>query len=472
MCSGMHQNDTIGPRTGPWKRIMKKLNAAALESLKPRETAYDEPVGDRSRLYIRVQPTGVKSARLRYMRAGERDWFTFGNTPPLTISHIIEMHRQAEVDLEKGLDPKREHERRQAEKEKATQEHIDAGTVADLVEQFTHRELRGERRDPATGLWVRDLKCKSKARKRPEQADALLSNNLVNASLDGQKVGTTLARDLSRRQVARVLEAIVDRGSPVTANKVHALLVQMFNFAADKEIVPASPVAGMRRPGGAETPRKRKLSDEEIITFWTKLDTANMRPATKVALRLLLVTGQRRGELTFSERVHFDIPGKKWTIPVELLKSEGRRKEPTEPHTVPLSDLALELLTPLTATPASRWLLPSAHRKRKDGPYSKNALTHAVRDNLAHFGLQPFTVHDLRRTVASHMTKLGVTRLVVHKVQNHATGDKMGETYDQHDYAAEKRAALAKWAKHLRKLIAKGGEKSGEEKDELLKQAA
>jgi integrase len=76
-----------------------------------------------------------------------------------------------------------------------------------------------------------------------------------------------------------------------------------------------------------------------------------------------------------------------------------------------------------------------------------------VRDNEKHFGLAHFTPHDLRRTAASHMTRIGVPRLHVEKVLNHSTGD-IAEVYDRHDYLPEKKAALEKWATHLEEIIA------------------
>jgi integrase len=238
------------------------------------------------------------------------------------------------------------------------------------------------------------------------------------------------------------------------ANRVHALLVQMFNFGAAKDIVPASPMAGTERPGGEEKPRKRRLTEEEVKTVWTKLDTAAMSPATRLALKLLLVTAQRRGELTLAEWAHVDTEAALWTIPIELQKTEGSTAEATQPHQVPLSSPALELLAQLRALAGnSRWLLPSQYKKKKaDAPYSDRALSQAVRDNQKHFGIPHWTPHDLRRTAASFMTKLGVPRLHVEKVLGHSTGD-IAEVYDRHDYLPEKHAALDKWATHLEAVV-------------------
>jgi integrase len=212
-------------------------------------------------------------------------------------------------------------------------------------------------------------------------------------------------------------------------------------------------MAGVERPGGEEKPRKRILTAEEVKDFWAKVDTAEMAEPTKLALKLLLVTAQRRGELTFAKWSHIDTDAKVWTIPVELLKTSHARREDPEPHTVPLSPLALELLKKLRGiTGAGEYVLPAYADKRKDRSYSERVLSRAVRENERHFGIAHFTPHDLRRTAASFMTKLKVPRLHVERVLNHSTGD-IAEIYDRHDYFPEKRAALEKWGKHLTAIV-------------------
>ena len=116
------------------------------------------------------------------------------------------------------------------------------------------------------------------------------------------------------------------------------------------------------------------------------------------------------------------------------------------------SPLALELLEQLKAiTGEGKFVLPARANKKKDRSYSESVLSRALRDNESHFGIPHFTPHDLRRTAAS-MTKLGVPRLHVEKILNHSTGD-IAEIYDRHDYAAEKRVALERWAAHLKAAI-------------------
>jgi integrase len=420
-------------------------------------------------LMVTVYSDGTAAFVMRYTRPnGARIFMPLGSygDAGLSLAEACSSHDAALSILEKGLDPKDERERRQKAAEEARRERAGADTIAKLVEQFVHRKLRAERWDADAQRWVRDSRANIKARKRPDAAAALLGYvDPATATAPTRKgkrkpvatfvseFGDAKARDVTRRQLIAFLDSIVERGAPVSANRVHALLVQLFTWATAKDLIPASPMVGVERPGGEERPRQRVLTADEIKAVWSKLDTADMAEPTRLALKLLLVTGQRRGELTFAHWSHFDLEGKLWTIPAELLKTSHARRSEPEPHAVPLSPLAIELLEKLRAlTGEGAYVLPARADKRKDRSYSERVLSRAVRENENHFGIDRWTPHDLRRTAASFMTKLKVPRLHVEKVLNHSTGD-IAEVYDRHDYLPEKRAALEKWGEHLQAII-------------------
>lgn len=432
---------------------------------RPKERT-DITVDGREGLMVRVFPSGAVSFRFRYTApGGDRRVMVFGEFGKggLSLADAFDLHHQAQRELEKGLDPITERKKRRDAAERARAERAGADTVGKLVEQFVHRKLRAERWDEDRHAWVR---TKAEARKRPDAAAALLGYVPPDAPSRRRKkgskpvptfiseLGSVKAPELTKRQIIEFLDGIVDRGAPVTANRTYALLKQLFEWAAAKDLIAASPMAGVEAPGGKERPRDRILTTEEIKTFWSKLDTADMAEPTKLALRLLLVTGQRRGELTQARWDHFDLAeAKRWTIPVELLKSSHSRREKPEPHIVPLSDVAIDLLRKLKALAGdSPSVLPAHASKRHARAYSEGVLSRAVRQNAEHFGIAHFTPHDLRRTASSSMTKLGIPRLHVEKVLNHSTGD-IAEVYDRHDYLPEKRAALEKWGAHLQAII-------------------
>jgi integrase len=441
-----------------------KLTAAWLQSRSKPEnrpaTRYDTTIDGRQGLMVRVFPSGEISFRYRYTFGNKRRIMLLGSygDDALSLADAFSAHHRAASALANGIDPQDEREQRIAQKAKERREREEADTVASIVEQFVHRKLRAEHWDEAQRTWVRDPKSTARPRKRPEAAEALLRTNLVEAKLDGQTVGKMKAHELTRKQAVKLLLKIVDRKARVTANRVHALLVQLFDWAASMDLVPASIMAGTIAPGGKEFPRERTLSDEEIAAVWEKLATAKMEPPTRLALKLLLLTGQRRGQLTNAQWAHFDLDRQLWTIPIELQKSEGRGEEPTRPHVVPLSVPAMNLVSELhSITGTSRWVLPSQHRKLKpQRPYSERALTRAVAKNIRHFGLPHWTPHDLRRTAITGMSKLGVIRLHIKKAVGHKIAKDMTEVYDQYDFLKEKRAALDAWSEQVLAIVTAG----------------
>jgi integrase len=429
----------------------------------------DVTVDGREGLMVRIFPSGAVTFRFRYTFGSKRRIMVLGEFGDggLSLADAFDMHHVAQRELEKGLDPIEERQRRQDEAERARQDQAAAGTVNSIVEQFVHRRLCAERWDAESNTWVRDQKSNTKPRKRPGDAAALLGYRLDPGDAPKRrrtrrkpvttllsKYGSEKARKITKSQLVALLDEIVDRGSPVMANRVYALLKQLFEFAAGKDLIPASPMAGIAPPGGDEKPRKRKLTSSEIKTIWEKLPTAAMAKSTKAALKLLLVTGQRRGELTFSKKAYFDLGKAEWTIPPELQKTEDQTKQPTEPHVVPLTPLAVQLVEELFAlSPNSEWILPSQYRKKKaDSPYSARALTRAVAKNEVHFGIPHWRPHDLRRACRTGLSRLKVSKEVAERVINHAR-PKLDETYDQHDFLSEKREALEKWATHLQAVI-------------------
>lgn len=425
-----------------------KISDTWLQNAKPHKTRYDVTVTNRKGLMVRVHPSGVISFRFRYKRGGETFVMVLGEygKQGISLADAYKIHDQARSEIERGLDPIEEHAKRERAVEQARVDRAAAGTVADIVEQFIHRKLKAERWDEKDGLWVRETKPDKKARIRPrkraEVAESLLKANLVD------KLGKEKAQDVTKRELIALLDAIVDRGAPVTANRVYSLLKQCFEFAASKDLIPASPMAGVLRPGGDEVPRDRVLNDGEIRTFWAKIESADMAEPTRLGLKLLLVTAQRRGEITAARWSDFDLEAAIWTIPAELSKN-GKA------HKVPLSPSAVQILEELKELTGDRCHVLASHKSKMnpDAPYSERVLSRAVRENAEHFEIAHFTPHDLRGTAASMMTSIGVPRLHVEKVLNHTLSD-IAEVYDRHDYFEEKKIALNRWADHLKAVIA------------------
>ena len=199
----------------------------------------------------------------------------------------------------------------------------------------------------------------------------------------------------------------------------------------------------------------RAMPFDDLPTFMAAL--RDREGVAARALKFLILTAARTGEVNGAKWDEIDFDKKVWTIPADRMKA---RKE----HRVPLSDMAIELVERAIAIEderrkgaeqgeASEWLFPSPRRK---GPTRPAAIHHALRRACLHpnpaIPLEDLRPHDLRRTAASQMTALGVTRLVVAKILNHVeTG--VTAIYDRHGYDREKKQALDAWAAHLEGIL-------------------
>jgi hypothetical protein len=162
---------------------------------------------------------------------------------------------------------------------RSSYQHLGGQNAKMTVDQ--HRRIRAERWNETTKSWIRDPKSTDKPRKRPDKAWQILKPNLVD------RIGKQKAADVTKRQVVELLEEIVDRGAPVQANRAYGLFKQCFSFAAGKDLISASPMAGIDKPAGNSVPRERALTANEICTFWTKLDDPEikMEPMLRLALK-------------------------------------------------------------------------------------------------------------------------------------------------------------------------------------------
>jgi integrase len=245
------------------------------------------------------------------------------------------------------------------------------------------------------------------------------------------------------------------------ANRCLAGVRRMFNFAIERGLLEASPCVKIRPPG-QETERERNLSDEEIKAVWPALDRSTMEPNIRRLLRFMLVTAQRKGEVVGMHEREINRADATWTIPADRVKNK-------RDHVVPLSALALEIIgDERKGKDDERWIFAST---RTGEPYQERSIDHAVRDLLMHRpppkgrkpstkpkaplvleGFEAFTPHDLRRTAATKMRELGISKDDVKLVLNHKDRSVTGRHYDRYEGLREKRHALDVWARRLMAL--------------------
>jgi len=392
----------------------KRLTDARIRSLRPEKNrieVWDTEPG----FGLRIAPTGRKSFVYLYRFEGKPRRLTLGVYPRISLADAREMVGKAATKLEKGIDPG-------AEKIAARKALRDAESFEELAYQWVERWAKPNRK-----TW--------------QEAQRQLETDAIPAW------GKHKAKSIGRRDVIELVEQIMDRGSPIMANRTLGLLKQVFKFGVQRDILDASPAVAIDKPS-KEKRRDRVLSEAEIRGFWTGLDKSMMTEDLRTALRLCLVTLQRRAEISGMRRS--EIEGDWWTIPKERTKN-GKA------HRVPLSPLAKHLIQ---AASGDDYLFPSPRKNGPGGepiPIEPRALTNAITKNRHHFTAERFSVHDLRRTAATKIAEIGVTRFDIAKVLNH-TDHSVTAVYDHYAYDTEKRRALIKWGRRLQNILS--GEKA------------
>jgi integrase len=405
-----------------------RLTDRSIEALRPKVTRYEVWDDARRGFGIRVTPRGVKSFVWVFHFDGRPRRLTFGTYPRLSLAGAGVRLAEAKDLLAKGIDPgSRAVTERDADRR--------AETVEELVASYLDRYAR--------------------ARKRSAFEDERILRKDVLS-----RWATRKAKDITRRDIVRLLNEIVDRGAPIQANRTLSILRRMFRFAVGQAILEISPCDQVEPPS-AENERNRALGEEEIRLLWRALETASMEPNTRRILQLMLVTGQRRGEVLGLHAQEIDFEKRLWVLPADRAKN-GRE------HLIPISATALRILAEAGPNEAG-YLFPS---KLTGKPYRGQSIDHATRylfdprpiskarktsSQKTHAPplsgiMERFTPHDLRRTVATRMRELGISRGDVKMVLNHVETDVTAR-YDRYDGLAEKRRALDLWAKRLEQIV-------------------
>jgi len=385
-----------------------KFTDRGVEKLRRKTTRYEVFEDGHHGFGLRVGPKGHKAWFRLYRYQGKARRVTLGTYPETSLAEAHVKQAEAEEKLEAEIDPGAEQLSLQETERLAL-------TVAALVYEYLERYAKPKKRS-----WRED--------------DRILQKDILPQWKHRK------AKAIERDDVNTLLDSIVDRGAPIQANRTLAVIRKMFNFALKKGIVQASPCVGVDPPG-QERQNDRVLSEEELHLFWLGLEHARMTRLAKLALKLQLLTAQRKGEVIAAE--WNDISGDVWTIPARKAKNNSANR-------VPLSRQALAVLAELkTLADESRWLFPS---KIADMHLLPTSVDHALRKNRPVFDINSFTPHDLRRTAASYMTALGISRLVVQKILNHKEKG-ITAVYDRYGYDREKRKALDTWGRKVESIV-------------------
>ena len=387
------------------------LTDVSLKNLKIKAKAYK--VADRDGMYVAVAPSGQITFRYDYRLNGRRETLTIGRygSDGVSLSAARELCGAARKMVAEGQSPAQEKQREKRRLSVAQ----DFGAVA--KRWFKEARMAESTRAMRKAIFDRDILPVWKNR---------------------------LMREITPDDLRALCIKVKDRGAPATAIHVRDIVKQIYGFAilhGEKVTNPADEVG----PASIATfaPKDRALSPMEIRIMLHQLEHVPTLPTIRLGLRLILLTMVRKSELLDAVWDEVDFENAVWTIPKERMK-RGK------PHNVYLSRQSLDIMIALrTCAGNSRYLLPS--RYDADAPMSRatfNRVTVAVVERAAkrNLPLEPFTVHDLRRTGSTLLNELGFNRDWVEKCLAHEEGRSSRGVYNKAEYEQQRRHMLQEWA--------------------------
>jgi integrase len=384
------------------------LNIRTVESLKPGKERRTVPDGLVTGLYLQIEPTGSKSWSVRYRHSGRTRKYTFGKYPGISLKSAREQAAKALQAVAEGRDPAHE---------KKLQRSTGTDTFAAVAALFLERYGKGYRK------------------RTREIVTGMLRVHVL------PRWGSRLTGDITRRDVIALLDEIVDGGSLISANRTFAVVRKIFNWSVTRDLIVSSPCVGVRAPT-PERPRDRVLDDPELRLVWEAAD--ELGGPYGALIKLLILTGQRLSEVAKIRWIELDIEARLWSIPSERCKN-GRA------HSVFLSTPAVELLRGLPRIAGSEFVLTTNGRVPAAGfGKHKRRLDALLPPDMPHW-----VVHDIRRSVATGLARIGVALPVIEKILNHQSGSFGGivGVYQRHDFADERRTALDAWAAHVERIV-------------------
>jgi integrase len=245
---------------------------------------------------------------------------------------------------------------------------------------------------------------------------------------------------IKRQDVSKVLDGIIANGTPMRANRALSAIKKLMNWYVMRGDIETSPVA-LLRPPTPEIPRDRVLNDDEIRAIWQHSATEDYPFGP--FLKLLLMTGQRRTEVSAMRWSELNLDECIWELPASRVKN-GRL------HIVPLPLQVVDLLRSLSRFLDSDFVFTTTGRSAISGfGRLKERIEATLPENTP-----DWRFHDFRRTASTGMAKIGVMPHVIDAVTNHKSGvvSGVGATYNRYTYFNEKREALEQWADHLTEL--------------------
>lgn len=392
--------------------MYERLTEARVANLTPEAGKDRLEIGDAlcPGLWIRVTSDGAKSFAIRYRANGRTARYTIGRFPAVTLKKARGEASDLFDRIRKGEDPRHR---------KSDTAIIDKHVTVEFV----------------TGLYLEKLGRRGRGKRMKESHVAEVRRRLLVEVVP--VLGARPFESITRDSILRLLDSIERRAPRVSAHVFYDLR-GLFKWAIQEGIATSSPLNGLDAPTKPEA-RDHVLRPEELKRILKACEGAS---TYNTIINLLLLTAQRRGEVTGARWTEFDLEAALWTIPKARTKN-GRE------HRVPLSKRAVEILTGWKTSPDTNdvFLFPSKGTERD----SFSGFSRCKRRLDKKADVHGWTVHDLRRTAATAMAEMGTPPHVVERILNHTSGTMtpIARVYNRHAYEAEMREALERWAASL-----------------------
>lgn len=365
-------------------------------------------------LYFRIHGSGANQFYFRYMFGKKGKWHALGLYPDVSLREAKDAARECRVKVKQGIDPSLEKQRAMAEQQAAK-------PFGDVADDWFTREIESKYKHPEVVERVLRIWIKPTLGKLPPT-------------------------EITPVHVDKVLQAIVAAGSPTVANDALRFMQRIFKYARKRRLVEINPIADfdLSDAGGEEKSRERYLSVVELRDLLKAMrESESFGRSNELSVKLLLVLCVRKMELLSAKWADIDLDAGLWYL----------RKNKTEKAIeIPLPTLTVEWLRELRVLACGKaHVFPARRISRQHRlPHVGTDTLNRALDALDH-GLDHFTVHDLRRTARTHLSRLGVSWNVAERCLNHKIRGVQG-TYDRHDYFDERMAALTRWADDLLRL--------------------
>lgn len=390
------------------------LTDVAIKSLKPKDKTFK--VADRDGMYLTVSKTGTKTFRYDYRINGRRETLTIGRYGKFGITLAVAREKLVDAKnlIDEGISPARE-------KKRAKMKSKAEGTFGELAQEWLKEsDLSESTRDMRRHILDRDI--------MPVFGNYTLS-------------------EVTGEDIRALCNKVKKRGAPSTALHVREFIKLAYNYASLHGIKVANPAEDVDPQSIAKVrPRDRSLSPLEIRILYRALDEIAANPTLKLGVKFILLTMKRKTEVAHATWDEVSFQDAVWTIPKARMKTRLD-------HNVYLSRQALDILVALkTCAGGSQYVFPSRYDSfRPISNATFNRITASAFEHAQDAGLplEPFTVHDLRRTGSTLLNELGFNRDWIEKNLAHEDRRSSRGVYNKAEYADQRRHMAQEWAEMI-----------------------